>query len=76
MANLTFTVQSLSSAGVDRVSVNLSQVNPDPAQPFYGSNLALNLSQEDASAYNVNTEYNLVLTAVNAVPAAAAPAAE
>jgi len=71
MANLTFTVQSLSSAGADRVSVNLSQVNPDPAQPFYGSNLALNLSQVDASSYIVNTEYILTLTPVNAVPAAA-----
>ena len=76
MANLTFIVQSLSSAGADRVAVNFSQVNPDPAQPFYGSNLALNLPQADASIYAVNTEYNLTLTAVGADSVVATPPAE
>lgn len=78
MASLVFQVQSMSSAGVDRVNVNLIQVDPNatvgqpglPPAPFYGSSLNLNLSQDDAASYDVNQQYTLSLTKAPAAPAA------
>lgn len=66
MANLTFIVQSLSSAGPDRVAVNLTQLNSDSAQPFFGSNLSLNLPTADAKTYEINAHYTITLTATTA----------
>lgn len=76
MADLTFMVQSLSSAGTGRVQVSLQQVNPAETaptapgqpviapQPFYGSNLGLNLTDEEAKGFDVNQVYTLSLTPV------------
>ena len=79
MADLTFQVQSLSSAGPDRVNVALVQVDANPsttaspvaATPFFGANLNLNLSQADAAGYDVNQRYTLSLTPVAAPKPAA-----
>lgn len=75
MTDLSFQVQSLSSAGSGRVTVNLVQVNapapsPEPGTfqapgsgvPFYSSTLGLNLSQEEAAAFEVNSIYTMTLT--------------
>lgn len=68
MIRLTFQVNSMSSAGQDRVNVSFTQVTttPDPEQPpMYapGANLNLNLAQADAAAYDVNGLYTLELKA-------------
>ena len=74
MTDLVFQVQSLVSAGPDRVNVSLIQVDPDavvapinqapttPSTAFFGANLSLNLSQAEAAAYDVNQRYTLSLT--------------
>jgi hypothetical protein len=72
MASLVFQVQSMVSAGPDRVNVSLTQVDPNAAPsngapvPFYGASLNLNLSQDEAASYDVNQRYTLSLTAVAA----------
>jgi hypothetical protein len=63
MASLVFQVTMLSSAGSDRVNVQLTQVNTEtPNQPFFGSTISLNLPQAEADAYEINARYTLTIS--------------
>lgn len=67
---MIFRVNSLATAGTDRVLVNFNQVNEVATEnttvvaPYGTGNLSINLSSEEAKGFWPGQDYTLTLTAL------------